>query len=877
MIIGVILTLVLTNVLIFENEKVDPEGAVLGIVLMENPKGTRSETEFTLDPPEINRNYFTENRGQWDAKLKFIARTSFGTMALEDDGVSYNVIKKGGGQVIKIHFLNSLGTSPYGISDCGFGSNYFLGNDPNLWVTEARSYQKVRYENVWAGIDIEYYFKEGELKYDIRVGEYADCNDIMFRMEGHNGFVVDREELEIDLSDGIIITDSELVAFYDDKENVPISFRKIHEDKFGFEVNKILGNALTIDPVVFTNSTFLGGTGYDNVKDVVLDADDNIIVAGSTMSTDFPLATGGYQAKNEGGGDVLVAKIQRDTHNLIFSTYIGNWSGDWAEGVDLDAAGNIYVTGTTWSWYYPTTKDAFQSVDPSMSYPDAFVTKLNPMGNDLIYSTYVGGTQSDGAYDIEVANGKAYVCGNALSYDFPFVGNPVGDAHGTVVFFILNADGSNLTHTKFFGGFGNEFGYAIKVDSNGDVIIGGQTSSTDFPTTPGAVIPSVNDLSNGFVLKYSTMTNTTIFSTYMGGDEPDIVRSLCVDPSNNIIAAGTTANPGDGLGGFPTTPGAFDSTVDGDRDIFISKLNPHGSAFIFSTFFGSNGTEDIGRIALDGSNNVILTGSVSTGSGFPLTPDCFDDSYSAEEDSFMSIINYDGTMVRYSTFLGGNQSDKGIVCAVDGEGDILVLGNTESPDYPTTHGSFQTDYQGGVDMFATRFKVGNYLRLEKGWNLISIPLIQSITDPEHVLASISGYYDAAQWYKANDSQDHWKHNHYLKNPLLNDLNNIHHKMGFWVHIIRAEGAILEYSGTIPPAGENIWLSQGWNMVGYPSTSVCDRTAGLNNLVFGSDVDCIQWYDSRTGTWHFMGPDDNFIPGRGYWIHSNVEKSWEIPL
>ncbi len=306
-------------------------------------------------------------------------------------------------------------------------------------------------------------------------------------------------------------------------------------------------------------------------------------------------------------------------------------------------------------------------------------------------------------------------------------------------------------------------------------------------------------------------------------------------------------------------------------------MNPDGSAFIFSTFFGSDGNEDIGRIALDGSNNVILTGYVSNGSGFPLTPDCFDDSYSAEEDSFMSIINYDGTLVRYSTFLGGNQTDKGIVCAVDGEGDILVLGNTQSPDYPTTQGSFQTEYQGGEDMFITRFKVGNYLRLEKGWNFISIPLEQSITALENVLSSISGCYDAVQWYKANDFQDHWKHNHYLKFPLQNDLSNIDHKMSFWVHVTRTEGAILEYSGIPPSVGESIWLYQGWNMVGYPSTSIYDRTTGLNNLVFGSDVDCIQWYNSENGSWHFMGPDDSFIPGRGYWIHSKNITMWEVPL
>jgi hypothetical protein len=503
---------------------------------------------------------------------------------------------------------------------------------------------------------------------------------------------------------------------------------------------------------------------------------------------------------------------------------------------------------------------------------------VDPQGNDLIYSTYVGGTQSDGAYDIDVYNGRAYVCGNALSYDFPTAGNPVGDAHGTVVFFVMNEDGSNMTHTDFFGGFGNDFGYAIRVDSNGDVVIGGFTSSTDFPTTPGALQTSVEDLSNGFVLKYDTVTNSTIFSTYLGGNSSDVVGSLCIDSSNYIYASGTTAKPGDGEPTLPTTPGAFDRTIDGGRDLFVAKINPDGNAFVFSTFFGSDGNEEDARIALDSSNNVIITGSVDTNMRFPITPDSFDDTYNLEGDAFVSILSNDGSYVKYSTFLGGNQSDMGVVTIMDSEGDLVIAGNTQSADFPVTEGSFQTEYNGGEDIFITRFKIGNYLLLEEGWNFISIPLEQSVTVLETVLSSISGYYDAVQWYKVNDwEDDHWKHNYYLKHPLLNDLNNIDHKMGFWVHINHPGGAILEYSGDPPFVGESMWLYQGWNMVGYPSTSIHDRTAGLNNLAFGSDVDCIQWYDSSSGTWHFMGPSDNFIPGRGYWFHSSHVTMWEVPV
>jgi hypothetical protein len=146
-----------------------------------------------------------------------------------------------------------------------------------------------------------------------------------------------------------------------------------------------------------------------------------------------------------------------------------------------------------------------------------------------------------------------------------------------------------------------------------------------------------------------------------------------------------------------------------------------------------------------------------------------------------------------------------------------------------------------------------------------------------VLLPINGYYDAVQFYNITNPSDYWKHNHISKPNMLNDHQRIDHLIGFWIHITEPGGILFDYSGTQPSSNQNIQLYKGWNMVGYPSLTNHNRTVGLNNLEFGTDVDAIQWYDAATKTWHFMGPDDSFVPGRGYWMHSKVDTTWEVPI
>jgi parallel beta-helix repeat protein len=170
----------------------------------------------------------------------------------------------------------------------------------------------------------------------------------------------------------------------------------------------------------------------------------------------------------------------------------------------------------------------------------------------------------------------------------------------------------------------------------------------------------------------------------------------------------------------------------------------------------------------------------------------------------------------------------------------------------------------------------NHIRLNEGWNLISLPLLQSDQNLTKVLENIDGYYDAVQWHDNTDSTNPWKH-HKIGKPFGNDLHKLNETMSFWIHITQPGATTFLYNGTQPISNQTIGLQKGWNMVGYPSLTNHNRTVGLNNLEFGKEIDAIQWFDSSTKTWNDMGGEDSFEIGDGYWIHAKTDCVWEVPL
>jgi parallel beta-helix repeat protein len=229
-----------------------------------------------------------------------------------------------------------------------------------------------------------------------------------------------------------------------------------------------------------------------------------------------------------------------------------------------------------------------------------------------------------------------------------------------------------------------------------------------------------------------------------------------------------------------------------------------------------------------------------------------------------------------------NQWDNGYPSGGNFWSDYTGIDQFSGPDQdiPGNDGIGDTNYSiesYSVDNYPLMAPIGNCIFLYEGWNLISIPFIQSDTNIETVLSSISGAYDAVQWYNGSNFSDHWKHYHSSKPPYMNDLNNIDHTMGFWIHITSPGGVLFVYEGVQPTKNQTITLHPGWNQVGHPSLTSYNRTEGLNNLTFDTHVDSIWTYNAATQKWKDLGPTDNFEIGKGYWVHTKTKCEWEVPL
>jgi hypothetical protein len=391
-------------------------------------------------------------------------------------------------------------------------------------------------------------------------------------------------------------------------------------------------------------STYLGGSGDDGGGSIAVDASGNAYVTGSTSSTDFPTAAGAFQTTCAGGfssscGDAFVTKLNPDGSGLIYSTYLGGSSFDGGTGIAVDSSGSAYVTGSTNSSNFPTALGAFQAsfgggpIDPIYGPPnDAFLTKLDPAGSALIYSTYLGG------------------------------------------------DGKE-----------NDLGGEIAVDSGGNAYVVGSTNSTNFPTTAGAFQPVfAGGLWDAFVTKLDSTGSALIYSTYLGGIGFDQAFAIAVDDRDDAYVTGRTDSAN-----FPATINAFQSTSNGGLDAFVTRLDATGSFLVYSTYLGGSSGEEADGIAVDVQGNAYVTG-VTNSTNFPTTSEAFQPAHAGgnSQEAFVTKLDPTGSALVYSTYLGGTGYEVGYAIAVDPAGNAYVTGETGSSDFPTTPGAADPNFRG---------------------------------------------------------------------------------------------------------------------------------------------------------------------------------------
>ena len=373
-------------------------------------------------------------------------------------------------------------------------------------------------------------------------------------------------------------------------------------------------------------STYLGGSGSDTATAIAL-RNSNVYITGYTTSTDFPTlvpATGGtstpFQQLYGGNTDAFVAELNNLGQVLVYSSYLGGSGADFGQGIAVDSSGNAYVTGTTQSTSFPVV-NAFQSINNGGQ--DAFVSKVNITGEQLLYSTYLGGTQSDvsQAITLDLSN-DAYITGYTYSTDFPLASPVQNTLGGGADAFVaeLNPAGSALTFSTYLGGSGDDRSYGVALDGTQNVYIAGATSSANFPTTSGIFQPSLRGASNAFVSKLSAGGTSLLYSTFLGGTGTDQANAIAVTSAGAAFVTGFT-NSSD----FPTASpiqailGLSNNGLCGSapcQDAFVAQLNTSASALTYSTFLGGNGPDYGQGIALDTDGKPYITGS-TTSTNFP--------------------------------------------------------------------------------------------------------------------------------------------------------------------------------------------------------------------------------------------------------------------
>jgi hypothetical protein len=661
---------------------------------------------------------FIENRGQWNPEVLFLCRLGGMDAWITKDGVNYTFYensntKSGEKNTLKGHRVNfqlvtnniatHVETKP--IPD--YYVNYFLGNDPSKHRSKVPVHKEVIIKNVYEDIDIRYYFDKAYLRFDFMVAPKADISRIAFKLTGQEDVMLNRQGdlvLKTSLGD---VSIARLKTFQSDKKVIPSRFEKLN-DLWKIRVdNYDRKQALTIDPLVF--STFIGGSIFDVSLKSAINQNGDLFITGETQSVNFDLTPGAFQSTNAGMRDVFVTKLNASGTSLAFSTYLGGNSDDYGHHVAVDNAGNAYVTGRTNSTNFPVTQGAFQTVYGGGTV-DVFVTKLNPEGSALIYSTFIGGTLADQANAIAVdKDGNAYITGwtSSLNYDITqgaYQTTNGGTNNSSDVFVTkINPTGNGLVYSTYIGGNGSEYGNHIVVDNEGNAYVAGYSNATTYKVTAGVYQGKSDGGIDAIVTKLNAAGNALLFSTYLGGSATDMANSVFVDNNNDVYVIGYTASTN-----FDVTPNAYRTTHGGGfqgNDIFITKLNQAGSQLVFSTFVGGNGQDTGNDIAVDAAGNVYFTGQ-TTNSNFPVTADALQSTFGGGSfDAIVGKLNANGTQLLYATLLGGSQNDNGTSINIDPQGNALITGTTNSPDFVTTAGSFKTTSSGLNEVFVTKLNL----------------------------------------------------------------------------------------------------------------------------------------------------------------------------
>lgn len=699
---------------------------------------------------------FEQNAGQTDARIKFLARGAGYTLFLspQETVLSLQSPSSHAPRKTTLALQNPAKLGPHtaavlrmelagansqaslaGAQPLPGKVNYFIGNNPSAWRTGVPTFGAVRYSAVYPGVDMIFHGNARTLEYDFTVAPGADPARIALRMEGASSLRVDASgDAVLDTAAGPVRLHKP-VLYQTIAANIrPVdgSYDLRPDGTLGFRVGSYdARQPLVIDPII-SYSTYYGGTMNDTANGMALDSSGNIYFAGTTSSIDFPVFNA-FDPTNPNGGigpAAFVTKLDPTGTTQIFSTYFGGTSFEIGNAMAVDAGGNVYIGGITGSTDLPLTGNAFQNVLPGNT--AGFITKFDPTGQSLLFSSYLGGNFSSSVNAIAVnSSADAFLVGQTTSNTFPVSPNgfqkqpksPTADAFVTE----LNTNGpggpADLIYSSYLGGSasgginGNpgmcDTATGVAIDSARNFYVTGTAFSTDYPTN-GTLAPFQASLS-GPNDAFLTVLSSTIggqagllYSTYLGGTGNEQGAGIALDSTNNAYITGFTSSTD-----YPVTSGVFQSVLGGGSgsDGFVAKFNPAASgsaSLIYSTYLGGSNGDFPAAIVLDSIGDVYVAGQTFS-QDYP-TSNAVQDSNNALNGSgnaFASELDPNGANLIFSTFLGGSGTtvggDGANGIAIDSLGNIYLTGFANSTNFPVTNNAFQPSNADSTGMTADAF------------------------------------------------------------------------------------------------------------------------------------------------------------------------------
>ncbi len=621
--------------------------------------------------------WFEPNRGQVNSSVQFVARTAGGYAYFGHNQMSV--------RDVHIELVGARSTAPADLEEPTGGiTSYFIGRTEKDWHTGIPQYRRIRYKNIYAGINLVYYAKDQDVEYDFILKPGADPNQIKLaynkpvRLDSNGDLLIAglrqkrpkvyQEQREIACNylvrDGIIQL---AIADYDHSQ------------------------PLTVDPVL-EFSTYLGGVSAEGGYALAFDSQGSVYLAGASQAPAQP-DLNPFQQTTALINSPVVFKMTPDGRRILYYAYVGNGGWDQAFGMRVDADGSAVITGNTRNASFPL-KNAFQSQYKS-AYGMAFITKLSPDGKSLIYSSYVGGSYAEEGKGLVLdTQGNAIIAGTTHSNDFPvklafqksYSGS--GDCYAAKI-----TPRGDLLWSTYVGGSGSDTCLGIAADQQGYVFIAGGSNSLDFPLKSAMQTTMTPRTSYSTPILVKLSPDGSMFAaTFLGGPVAGFATSVALDSFGNVYVAG-------GVDPALTTKNAFQPRSGSSGSGFLLEIDKALQNVSFSTYFGGSVNDSINRLAVDQFGSIYVTGYTSS-TDFPMKGSFqqFIGGGVCQCDVFVAKFAPGAQSLIYSTLLGGHNGEEPGGLAVDSFGNAYVTGWTLSDNFPTKN-AFQATYGGGGDMF----------------------------------------------------------------------------------------------------------------------------------------------------------------------------------